>query len=140
MKALNVINSNIAKTLITLLVLVQLAACNHDAVTALNEGQGNTNNNNTTQTTGAAARLSWAAPVDREDSNPIAMGEIDGYRIYYRTAQDSYTQYIEVNDAYTTEISLNDANLPNGAYFVVMTTVDISGRESSFSGEVAINV
>ena len=67
------------------------------------------------------------------------MAEIAGYRIYYGTAQGSYSQHAEINDAYTDEYNLGNINLPAGTYYAVMTTVDTDGRESSYSQEVVFD-
>ena len=68
------------------------------------------------------------------------MAEIDGYRIYFGTAQGSYSQHVVIDDAYTDEYNLGNINLPAGTYYAVMTTIDSDGRESSYSQEVVFNV
>jgi len=81
--------------------------------------------------------LSWVAPSEREDNTPISLSEIAGYRIYYGTTQGDYPNKIEINDA---SEDVADISLSQGTYYVVITTVDMDGRESVFSEEIILNV
>jgi len=78
--------------------------------------------------------LSWIAPDAREDESSISMPEISGYRIYYGTAPDEYTNQLDVDDGFTVQRKLND--LPSGTYYFVVTAIDMEGRESVFSDMV----
>lgn len=82
-------------------------------------------------TAGDTAALSWLAPSEREDSTALSLSEIVGYRIYYGVESGIYQDSIVINDPTATQAQLS--GIPSGAYFVVMTTVDTAGRESSWS-------
>jgi hypothetical protein len=82
--------------------------------------------------------LSWIAPVAREDESPISTAEIGGYRMYYGTAPNDYTQQIDINDGTTVKLALED--LPSGTYYFVITTIDLEGRESVFSNMVTKSI
>ncbi len=68
-----------------------------------------------------------------------SMAETAGFRVYYGTTQGEYKQYVEINDAYTDEVNLSTFNLKSDIYYIVVTTIDTSGRESAFSEEVIID-
>lgn len=78
--------------------------------------------------------LSWVAPFEREDNNPISPAEIAGYKIYYGTAQGNYTKSIDINNGATDNFTVE--NLASGTYYFVITTRDNEGRESQYSSIV----
>ena len=78
--------------------------------------------------------LSWRAPFEREDDNPISPAEIAGYKIYYGTTEGDYTESIKINDG--TIDSHTIKGLTPGTYYLVITTHDTDGRESGFSPAV----
>ena len=57
------------------------------------------------------------------------------YKIYYGTASNTYTQVMNVTNPGTTTIT-QTLNLAPGTYYFVVTDVDTSGQESSYSNEV----
>lgn len=79
--------------------------------------------------------LSWTAPVTRSDGSPISLAEIDGYRIYYGSDQGEYPDSIDINDGSATVANISGVLL--GDYYIVMTTYDSDGRESTQSGVVS---
>ena len=78
--------------------------------------------------------LRWSAPAQREDGSALSMAEIAGYRVYYGATQGSYTDEVVINTASTMNVTLSD--LAAGTYYIVVTAVDVDGRESAFSREV----
>lgn len=78
--------------------------------------------------------LSWVAPVEREDGAPISMAEIAGYRIYYGTSKGGYKEQMHINDSSIMHATLS--GLATGTYYMVVTTLDVDGRESTYSQEV----
>jgi hypothetical protein len=86
-----------------------------------------------TSATGSMA-LSWVAPVARADGTPLSLADIEGFRIYYGNSANSYPYSVNVTDATTLQVTLN--NLASGTYYIVMTTYDVDGRESSYSAVV----
>jgi len=85
-----------------------------------------------------SAGLSWAAPAAREDGNALSLSEISGYRIYYGVQKNVYQGQINISDASITQTSIS--GVPLGRYFVVMTTIDVNGRESHFSPVLEVRV
>lgn len=75
--------------------------------------------------------LSWVAPSEREDGSALSPSEIVGFRIYYGTESGNYSNTVDIDDHTATQAVL--AGIPSGDFFVVMTAVDVDGRESSFS-------
>jgi hypothetical protein len=133
----------ILKGVITLLMVFQLAGCysGDSAGGIINADVKDSIDNNTSGVKEVAVEeqilLSWTAPVAREDEAPISMVEIAGFRIYYGTTPGDYQQTIDVNDAYIDEIALD---VPAGTYYLVMTTIDVDGRESTYSEEMVLDV
>ena len=77
--------------------------------------------------------LRWQPPSQRVDGESLSMSEIAGYRIFYGTRSGDYGSVLSIDDPYTLAIKIDD--LPVGTYYFVMTTVDTSGIESSYSRE-----
>ncbi|WP_328186516.1 fibronectin type III domain-containing protein [Marinobacter sp. OP 3.4] len=84
----------------------------------------------------AVARLSWQAPLTRENGNALSMGEIDRYIVRYGTQPDvdQMTNEVIVEDGQAMEYEITD--LQQGTWYFVMRTVDQNGLESAWS-EVA---
>lgn len=82
--------------------------------------------------------LSWTAPTQREDSSPLQLSEIAGYKIYYGTAQGVYPNAIDITDGSAVQAQM--PTLSAGTYYVVVTTKDTDGRESLYSQEVMITI
>jgi hypothetical protein len=82
--------------------------------------------------------VSWTAPVSRADGEPFSLAERGGYRIYFGDSSGTYTDVADVNDVTATSATVT--NVPVGTSYVVMTTLDIDGRESRYSQEVSKNV
>ena len=79
--------------------------------------------------------LQWTAPVTRTDGTPLSLANIDGYRIFYGDSAGNYPNRLEVQDGTATSATITD--LLVGSYYIVMTTYDVSGRESAYSLMVA---
>ncbi|NOQ88882.1 MAG: hypothetical protein GQ550_08150 [Gammaproteobacteria bacterium] len=82
--------------------------------------------------------LSWVAPSEREDGTALALSEIAGFRIYYGTVSGDYQNHLDVNDSSAVQAQV--AGVPSGTYYVVLTTVDADGRESSYSNELVVTL
>ena len=135
-------NQRFTLILITLFITLQISACgtrdNPAAATTNINPDLSTNTDTGINSTVADAKLSWAAPAEREDNSSILLSEIAGYQVFYGTAQGQYSSSVTINDATATSYTLT--NLPTGTYYLVMTTLDTEGRESQFSAEVVIAV
>ncbi len=80
----------------------------------------------------AAITLTWEAPYERVDGSALGLSEIAGYRIYYGERTNVYSKRIDIDDPTVTEIVVQGI-IPEGDYFIVMTTIDSAGRESPWS-------
>jgi len=78
--------------------------------------------------------LSWTAPTMRSDGTPLSMADISGYRIYYGEYEGDYRESVEIANGTVQSKTLT--GIPVGTYYVVMSTYDVDGRESSFSNYV----
>jgi hypothetical protein len=74
--------------------------------------------------------------VARADGSALALSEITGYTVYYGTSSGNYPNSLPINDGSATSATIT--NLTLGTYYVVVTTRDSGGRESSHSGEALI--
>ena len=124
-----------AQLLITLFLTFQISACNDKDIA-----------NDTTSSTsdipdtaiGSDINLSWAAPSEREDSKPISLSEIAGYKVHYGTTQRKYSNSVDINDGSADGYTLK--NFSAGTYYFALTTYDTAGRESQYSAEIKIVV
>lgn len=82
--------------------------------------------------------LSWTAPTIRENGDALPLSDIKSYRIYFGVEAGKYPGVVDVADSSATAYQW--AGVPSGAYFVVMTTVDVDGRESGFSPEIKVTI
>ncbi len=91
-------------------------------------------------TTTAVRQLDWVVPTTREDGTALPLPAIAGYKIYYGSSSGNYTDLLSVNspvDASGAPVSdFSLARLPSGTYYFVITTLDVDGRESTYSNEV----
>ena len=132
--------------LITLLITLQISACNSTgdnltaATTDINPDLVTTGTDTGTDknSTVADIKLSWAAPAEREDNSSISLAEIAGYMVFYGQAQGLYTNSITINDG--TAVGYTFTDFPAGTYYFVVTTLDTEGRESQYSSEVVIAI
>jgi len=122
--------SVISKNLFALLTMMLLSACSGGGADFAGGGL--------VQTSAEGIVLAWDAPVQRENGTPISMAEIAGYKVYYGTAQGSYPNQVDIADRDTMQTTLSD--LETGTYYIVVTTYDMDGRESTFSQEVTASI
>ncbi|MEA2093340.1 MAG: hypothetical protein U9P11_02105, partial [Pseudomonadota bacterium] len=92
-------------------------------------GGGGTDDGGSTST--GSFNVGWTAPVARTDGAPLSLADIDGYRIYYGESADTYTYSVNITDGTAQSATVKD--VPEGNYYVVMTTYDVSGLESGYS-------
>ena len=150
--------AGIVKGLLVTLVAVQLVACGGGGGSASGNHSGSVSSSgtssatsattsspsttSTTSTTSSATStsntstltLNWVAPSTRSDGTPLSLADIDGYRIYYGNSPGNYPYQVNVSDGTTQQATLK--NLAAGTYYIVMTTYDVSGLESSYSAMV----
>ena len=85
----------------------------------------------------ATVSLSWVAPSEREDNQPISLSEIDGYKIYYGTTPGKYPNKVTIDDS--TAVGYTFTRFPTGTHYFVVTTLDTAGRESRYSTVTTVN-
>jgi hypothetical protein len=79
--------------------------------------------------------MSWTAPATRADGSPMSLADIDGYHIYYGDSAGSYPSRVDITDGSVVTATVN--NIPSGTYYLVMSTYDVDGRESTYSSEIS---
>lgn len=137
MPCLHIYNFSRLKCLLTLVLIFSLVACSGGA--GGDGGTGNLNGSFSNPSgSNTALKLTWVAPSEREDNTGLSLSEIAGYRIYYGTEKGNYQNQFEVNDGSAQQTQI--AGVPSGAYYLVMTTIDVDGRESSYSQEVVVTI
>lgn len=83
-----------------------------------------------------SASLSWTPPVERTDGTALLLSEISGYTVHYGESSGNYTESLMINDGSATSATIT--NLTPGSHYMVVTTRDTDGRESSYSSETVI--
>ena len=127
MFCLHVYNFSRLKYLLILALIVPLAAC-------LGGGDGGPSG---ASDSGHTLDLAWVAPSGREDSSGLSLSEIAGFRIYYGTESGSYENRHDIDDSTAVNAQID---VSMGTYYIVMTTIDTDGRESSYSPEVKVTI
>lgn len=117
--------------LLSLILLLSLVSCSG--------GDGDSTSASTSSLS-RSVELNWIAPSGREDGSGLSLSEIGGYRLYYGVESGNYQSQIEINDSSADKVELIGIGIPRGTYYVVMTTVDMDGRESLYSSEVVVNL
>lgn len=124
------------RALVTAIVALQLAACGGGSSTG-ESAAVNTSTNERIAPAGVntgSVSLEWTAPVTRADGTPLSLADIGGFYIYYGKSEGSYSNRINLDDGTAQAATLND--IPVGTYYMVMTTYDVNGHESSYSPAV----
>ena len=123
--------------LVTSIVVTQLVACGGGGGSDVIESSSTESSVPESSVVGSF-NLSWTAPTTRSDGNPLSLADIDGFRIYYGKSKGSYPNRADVKDGSAQSAVVE--NVPVGSYYVVMTTYDVNGLESSYSSAITKNV
>ena len=128
--------------LFTLLFALQISACSNENLAEKIRDDISTENDESTENSNASTRtdvnLSWTAPAERENNEPISLSEIAGYKVYYGTEERRYPKSVNIKDGSSTGYTFK--NLAAGIYHFALTTYDTAGRESQYSAEIVIVV
>lgn len=81
--------------------------------------------------------LSWTAPTQRENGQPLELSEIKEYRIYFHDTESSDYNSNQMVVVPSSQNSFVFEGLPSGTWFFVATAVDTLNNESKFSEEVS---
>ncbi len=74
--------------------------------------------------------LTWIAPKLREDKSSLDITELGGYRLRYKSVEDSKYTYITINDPWTTTYNFSWLE---GSYIFEIAAFDDAGLLSDFS-------
>lgn len=85
-----------------------------------------------------AFKVSWSAPLKREDETALNLVEIAEYRVYYGVRAGDYDSVIVVDGNSTFEAE--DSNVSKGTYYVAVTAIDSDGLESGYSEEIVVTL
>ena len=123
--------------LITLLFSLQVIACsNENLARTITDNVTTENSEKSDSSINTDVNLSWTAPSQRENNEPISLSEIAGYKVYYGTEERRYPQSVNISDGSATGYTFR--NLSAGTYHFALTTYDTAGRESQYSAEIII--
>ncbi len=78
-----------------------------------------------------SATLSWVAPVARTDGSPLALSQLNGYRVYSGESANELEKLAEITDYTTTSYMVS--GLTVGTHYFAVTAVDVNGIESDYS-------
>jgi hypothetical protein len=124
---------------ITLLFSLQIVACsNEDIAQTITDDASTESTERSDSSTSADVNLSWTAPSERENNEPISLSEIAGYKVYYGTENRRYPKSVNIKDGSATDYTFK--NLSAGTYHFALTTYDTAGRESQYSVDIVIVV
>ncbi len=127
------------KCLLALVLVSSLAACSDGGAGGPGNGGGGLSDaGNSTGPKGKVMSVTWSAPSARANGDPLSLSEIAGYQVYYGTKAGNYPNQIDVNNP--TAESIEIAGLTSGTYYLVLTTIDSDGRESSYSPEIVVTM
>jgi hypothetical protein len=82
--------------------------------------------------------ITWAAPTQRSNGEPLSIAEISGYEIYMIDEQGVDERVIPVNGANT--LSYQIGGLSPGTYYFSMSTVDTAQLKSEMSEIISITI
>ncbi|MBN1441279.1 MAG: fibronectin type III domain-containing protein [Planctomycetes bacterium] len=78
--------------------------------------------------------LTWDPPSLNEDNSPV--GDLGGYRIYVGSEPGVYSRVEDVGNLNVATVG----SLPEGTRYFAVTAYDLDGNESSFSGELSVQI
>lgn len=130
MSFLHIYNFSRLKCLLVLSLIFSLAACSG--------GSGGPDGQSSEITTLNILGVEWTAPFEREDGAALSLSEIDSFHIYYGTEAGDYLNQIDIDDPSANSGQAED--IPSGTYHVVVTAIDMDGRESLYSSEIVITL
>lgn len=78
----------------------------------------------------SSAVLRWAVPTERENGEPLAVEDIGGYEIRYRSGDADESNSVIVPDGSATSFTLNE--LTDAAYTIEVAAYDTDGLFSEF--------
>jgi hypothetical protein len=79
--------------------------------------------------------LSWLAPTENEDGTPLT--NLGGYRIRYGVQSGAYTSVVTIDPGLATYVL---SGLAAGRYYIVLSAVNTTGAESSYSNEAQVDL
>lgn len=83
---------------------------------------------------GNSLTLSWDVPTLNSDGSTL--NDLAGYKIYYGTSSNAYTQSIDVGNITSAVIS----SLSSGTWCFATTAYDMAGNESDYSNEACTTI
>jgi len=78
---------------------------------------------------GSSVTLAWDKPDSNSDGSDL--NDLAGYKVYYGTSSNNYTQSIDIGNTTSAVIS----NLSSGTWCFATTAYDSAGNESGYSNE-----
>ncbi|MCK4500845.1 hypothetical protein KAU11_10120 [Candidatus Babeliales bacterium] len=88
----------------------------------------------------ADASVVLTTPTQREDNTALGVSEIQGFNLYCGSISGDYQSQSNHPGATLPETIIAFSLQGDGDYYCAVTTVDIDGRESLYSNEIALTV
>ena len=99
---------------------------------------GDTSGDSSSSARGAGnATVSWTPPTENTDGSVLG-ADLAGYRVYYGTSSRDYSNSVEIDNPGLSSFVVE--GLAETTWYFVMTAVNASGIESSYSEEVSLSV
>ncbi len=92
-------------------------------------GESGSNEPGSGSSTDNSITLAWNKPDSNSDGSDL--NDLAGYKIYYGTSSNNYTQSIDAGNITSAVIS----NLSSGTWCFATTAYDKAGNESDYSNE-----
>jgi len=126
---------NITYLFITIVFLLTLLGCgsggSSSSVSAVSKfGRSESSSPSSGSSTYSSVTLSWGEPASNIDGSDL--NDLAGYKIYYGTSSNNYTQSVDVGNITSAVIS----SLSPGTWCFSTTAYDTAGNESGYSNEV----
>ena len=116
----------------------QITACSVEELSEILSENIDSEETEPTEPTALDVSLSWTAPAEREDNQPMSLSDIAGYKVYYSATQGNYNNSVDINDGTATGYTFKD--FTSGTYYFVVTTYDVDGRESEYSTPIQFDI
>lgn len=117
---------------LVLLFLLTVAGCGSDS------GGNSTIASNVDNNLNSTVTLKWTAPTTNADGSNLE--DLGGYKMYYGTSTNNYTELIDVGNFVTIRIEEIPSLTPDTKYFFAVTAYDLSGNESNYSNEANFTI
>ncbi|TVP53893.1 MAG: hypothetical protein EA349_12845 [Halomonadaceae bacterium] len=117
----------------TLVIAVAgLTGCDDDSLREFTDAMHSLNNSEKSDSSNMA-QLSWLAPTEKVNGDPLMIHRIKEYVIYYGQDPISLDKTITLNDDNSGRMEYVVGELDAGEWYFTVRAVDVDGQESTLS-------